>query len=542
MQIRFRLLMPVVISTVILFTSCGKKSNKEGRYIPKTAAAAFLVNSSSLSAKLPWEDIKQNALFKQMYADTSIQAYMKSALDNPENTGIDTKSNLLFFVEKDSLGGYIAFEGTIKDAAKFKQFNSNIVKAAESEKDGIHLLSDTKMAASWDKNKFVIVVDAPQMNNGTVSSSKRDLRAAALNVYALKEDESLAEDEKFTTLVGDKGDVHYWINVTALSTAPKGMAALSMVNLTRLTEGSFMTGVANFENGQITMDLRSYSGKDLTGINKKYSGTKLNTDMIRRIPVNDVAVLLALSFKPEGLRELIQLTGMEGVINMGVASLGFTFDDFIKANKGDILLSLLSVAKDSAGAPVLNGLFAASKEDKAAFGKLIEAGNKALGSKKMDGSLPPLAYNSNDEFFALGTDKLTVDKFLASKDNSKPVYLDKISGSSSVFYLNVKSLLSGFDNGKMRDSLDQVVFQTTLHMWDNVIATGGGFKEGSTRQHIEINLLDKNTNSLKQLNTYFGILGNIQKQKKEKMDKWMNDGADNDIQLDSLSVPVNDKY
>lgn len=49
-----------------------------------------------------------------------------------------------------------------------------------------------------------------------------------------------------------------------------------------------------------------------------------------------------------------------------------------------------------------------------------------------------------------------------------------------------------------------------------MIAYGGGFKSGGSTQHLEINMVDKSTNSLKQLNNYLGTLGMIQKKRTEQ--------------------------
>lgn len=539
MQTRFRIPMMLIVAALVIFSSCSKKSNKEGRYIPKNASVAFLLNGESLSSKLPWEEIKQNEIFKELYADTSMQAYMKTALENPENTGIDTKKNLLFFVQKDSLGGYVAFEGTIKDAAKFKEFNSKAAKdAAETEKDGIHYISTKRITSSWDKEKFVVVIDAPEMDQSskyrnfddtsftpTPAVSKRNLTETAGAIYALSEDNSLAKDEKFTDLVGTKGDIHFWVNIASLTGGSREMAALSMMNVGKLYEGSVMTGVANFDNGKINVDIKSYSGKELSDLYKKYSGTKLDMDMIKRIPSKDVAGLFALSFKPEGLKELIKLTGMEGFINIAVTQLGFTFDDFIKANKGDILVSVSDIKKDSSGKPGMNAIFAASIGDKVAFEKLVAAGNKMAKQRFGDGSDAFVSYSMSDKFFALGTDKPSVNKFLSSANNSNPGFLDKISGASSVFYLNLPVLMTSMSSELSRDSLDNLAFQASIKTWESVIVTGEGFKDGATNMHAEINLVDKNTNSLKQLNKYIETMGQIQQEKKKKMDAWMNENT-----------------
>ena len=134
-----------------------------------------------------------------------------------------------------------------------------------------------------------------------------------------------------------------------------------------------------------------------------------------------------------------------------------------------------------------------------------------------------LSYNVSDKFFAIGTEKLSVDKYVGSANNNSFNFIDKITGGSSAFYVNFQLLMNSIGNEMTRDSLDNIAFQETLKMWDNVVATGGGFKDGGVTQHIELNLMDKNTNSLKQLNKYMAILFNIQEQKKKDREKWMND-------------------
>ena len=92
MQIRFKLILAVSVTAILFLSSCGSKTNKEGRYIPANAAFVLHMNGKSLNAKQPWEEIRQSELFKQAYADSAVPVILKSAMDNPENTGIDVKA------------------------------------------------------------------------------------------------------------------------------------------------------------------------------------------------------------------------------------------------------------------------------------------------------------------------------------------------------------------------------------------------------------------------------------------------------------------
>lgn len=530
MQTRFSFSILLAFSAVLTFSSCNK-SNKIGRYIPKNASVVVHVNGESVTSKLPWNEVKQNQLFQEIYADTAMDAVVKAALDNPENTGIDTKNDLTLFIQKDSVGGYVVLQGTVKDADKFKAFYTNVTKGnVVNGKDGESSLSNDKMIATWNKERFAIVFDAPKMSEVDMNKMpmpgmdstmmepvkpivKRNLEAVSALVFNLEEKNSLAKDEKFSDLVKTNGDIHFWMNVGEIGSQTPGMPALSMMNMSKLYAGSIVTATATFLDGKIDMAVKSYTGKEMTAIFKKYEGAKINSDMVKRIPTKNIAVFFAMNFKPEGLLEFIKLAGMEGFANMGAGYLGFTLDDFVKANKGDILLTISDLTRDSVGKTEANFLFSAAINDKAAFGKLIEAGKKA-GKSTFNDSIPVgIFYNSTDKYFAIGNKQATVDTYFKTESNNNFDFFEKISGSPVGLFINFQYvMLSMAPTGS--DSLKMATYNASLQMWDNLIAKGGGFRDGGIIQHVEINLVDKKVNSLKQLNNYFGILGTIEKKKK----------------------------
>lgn len=529
MRIKFLPALLAAFSAVLLLASCGgKKTNTQGRYVPKDAVFVIHLNGESLNAKLPWDEVKANNAFKMAYADSTVDAIAKTAMENPENTGVDIKNDLVVFVAKDSAGGYVAFEGKVKDAAKFKSYYSSALKgAAASEKDGVQFLTSGRMSISWDKEKFIMLSDLPEMNRmnelqkrdiwdtvytAPAITSTRNTIAAATALYTLKEDNSLAKEERFSRMVNDKGDVHFWMNVESLYKGMPGMEVMAMINLTKLYEDSRYAATGNFENGQIKVDMVSYGGKEISDIYKKYAGNKVSADMAGNLPAKDIAVFFALNFKPEGIKELIKLTGMEGLINMGTAMLGFNMEDFIKANKGDILLSISDFGVDSFGRPEPKVLFSASIGDKASFDKLINAGKKMSKGDDMGGKI---AYNKNDKYFVIGNNKAANDQFISSKGGNKPAFWDRISGGPIAGYVNLQTIMNTFSKEASRDSFGFMSLQASQKFWSDITLSGGDFKDGGIVQHLEINLVDKTTNSLKQLNKYVDALALIEKQKKE---------------------------
>lgn len=557
MQLRFRI--PLLAAfAILLLASCSKK-NKEGKFVPKDAAVVMHVNGASLSSKLPWDEIKKNALFQKMYADSSIPTFIKGALDNPDNSGIDTKTDMIFFMQKDSVGGVIVFTGTIKDAEKFKLFSLDITKGGtESEKDGIKFITKSPFSVGWNKEKFVCLVNAPELSmNGYKPSSwgdssytvkSRDLSAACKTIFDLKESNSLAEDEKFTELVKQPGDLHFWMNSEEFYKDGLANPALAMLNLTTLYKGSRTAATLNFENGKILMDIKSYAGKELTELYKKYGGKNIDEEMIKRLPSKDVAAVFAMSYKPEGIKELLKLMGVEGYANMGLAFVGFSLDDFIKANKGDVLIALTEIKhkKDSIKFKGVNGedksfetntpqpeiIFAASIGDKDAFNLLIKAGEKF--GKNVPAEIP-VAYNSNGKYFAIGNSKENIAKYTGTNSNTSFDFLSKISGGPFGGYINLQYIMKAFESEATKDSTAKAVYDASLKMWDNVYMKGGPYSGGGITQTMEINLIDKNTNSLKQLNQYLGTLGQLKMESDKKME--MTDVMMEEVKPDSANSP-----
>lgn len=526
----------IALAAITIFFASCKDSNTQGRHIPSTASIAVHINGKSLSEKLPWNDIKANPLFENVYTDSNMSATMKKIFDNPDNSGIETKSDIIFFVQRDADGGYVALQGEVKDAAAFKTLTAEMVKnGTASEKDGISFVNNSTSCVGWSKEKFVFIADAPEMGQldelsrrmkrdsiDISTNKKRDVVAACKSVFELDESKSLAKNEKFGDLIKEQGDLHFWINAEEMNkNGASLMPALAMINLEKLYKGNYTAGTVNFDNGKINLSMKSYAGEEMSKLYEKYSGSKVSEEMLKKIPGKDVMGALALNFKPEGLKEFLRITNLEGFVNVGVSELGFTLDDFVKANKGDIVLGLtdLAIKTDSidGGAgnrPDFNYVFATSVGDKTAFNKLVKAG-ELLSGKLIEPGKAPFAYSTNGTYFAFSNTQANADQFVNGAGSSFD-FISKISGEPIGGYFNIQSIMKAFGSEASKDSLGKMVYDASLKMWDNVTFKGGSFKDGAMISNGEINLVDKSTNSLKQMNTYFALIGQVMKEKEKK--------------------------
>ena len=539
----------------LLFSSCGKK-NSAGKMIPADALFVARVNVKSIESKLPLSDMKQSEWYKKAIADSSAPEWKKKILENPSASGVDLDEDLTFFVAKNSGQNYIVAEGKIKNQTDFEQFNKNFDPSQSTKKEGdVNLLSlKDKSIVGWDNNYFVYVMSAPEnsynnfkWNDTTNLQSNNSVdNIAALStfctkLFALKTDSSLAGNDKFSALMKESGDIHAWQNNEALIKSAPNMGMLSMLKLDAFTKDNISTYTVDFENGKITVEQNQYVSNELSDILRKYMSSSVNMSMIKNIPSQDVVGLLASNFKPEGIKELIKLTGADGLVNTYAQQIGFNLDDVSKATNGDFLLAFsdLQMPKTSSGNndsaadnlapafrnPDFNYIFSLGIGDKTSLQKIIDA-LKKTGSEMGADSLVN-KYVMNDKTFAFGSSTEFANKYLAGNSNNKYGFADKISGHPFGFFLDIHKIISAFATTQPDNANDKAMLDLSMKTWDNILSEGGDFKEGGFQFHTEINLVNKDTNSLKQLNNYFNEMYQLRESEKNQ----------NSSKLDSLLVP-----
>lgn len=550
-----RVLSTLSLFVLLLAVSC-KKADKSGLLVPEDAGVVVHINSPSLSSKLSWEEISQTEWFQEISKDATDSTAAK-LLKDPGQSGIDIKADLVFYVKKQGRGGYAAFTGTVKDAATFEAFNKEISKGeAAVTKDGdiSYMSSDKSGILAWTSSRFVYIGDAPLGDmqqaferQGSYESYKfpvDSLKMFGKTALTLKSSDNLDKDKRFTALIQDGSDVHIWANVSALSGSALGGGVLSMMKLNMLLEGNVSATSLNFDNGKIAVKSKQFYGEDMRKILADYPAKPLSEDVINRIPSQNVVGVFAMNYPPAGLNEFLKATGVDGMANGFLGRMGYSIEEFIKANKGEILISVsdLEIKRQEKvmemgegrepyrytdTEPDMKVLFAASVNDKPAFDKLI--GIAAAETKGMtSANTPEIHYKIDNNWFAASNSQEHVDKFLAG-GSSKNAVADKISGHPFGFFIDIQKLIKSGESS-VKDSSDKAALVASANMWQDAIATGGTYKDKAMDFQFEINLVDKNTNSLKQLNQYINTMYKIQEEKKKRL-------MDYDNSVDRLTAP-----
>lgn len=536
---RLSFLMLIAFAAMVTIISC-KSGDKSGIQVPKESAFVFHLNNTSLSSKLTWNEIKATRWFKEAYESES-DSLVRKLMDDPDNSGIDTKANMVLFVKKQGRGGYVGFEGTLKDPKAFEEFNKKTDPQASVSKDGDALvisLQNDRVIAYTQGTKFIYIIDVPLgMAASIIPGASREsfhfpkdsLVSFAKSTFSLSGKDNLTSDDRFADLIKSPGDVHVWMNNEQYFNM-LGAEVLSMMKIGDIINGQTSASVINFENGKITFDSKTYLNEKMAGLMKKFPPKKISADMINRIPSKDVAAVFAMNYTPEGLKELLKIAGVDGMINGQIEKLNYSLDEFIKANKGDLIVAVtdfsvkkqeVSIGGENGGQPYtytttkpdVKVLFATSVNDKAAFDKLITT----LATQMPEGNAATkeISYQIDKNWFVASNAADYNSKFLAGPSNQFP-FAGRLADHGIGIYVDINKLIKGA-GAEMTGENEKAQYEPTLKMWQDAWMTGGDYKDGATTGHFEINLVDKNTNSLKQINQWVDQMAQYKKSKDQSV-------------------------
>jgi hypothetical protein len=305
-----------------------------------------------------------------------------------------------------------------------------------------------------------------------------------------------------------------------------------MLKLNVLFEGNAYGATISFDNGKITMKSKSWYNKELKALMTKYAGGKVSDATINRIPSKNVVAAFAFKYPPDGLKDLTKLIGVDGFVNSFFNGVGYSTDEFIKANKGDVLIAVTDFEMKSraitmegpdgkpmtiqGGGPTPNAnvLFTTSVNDKPAFDKLF--GILQSKAQELEAFTKDIHFQVNNEWFAAGNSGDQVNAFLSGGNNNFE-FTKRISGKAFGGYINVQQLLKT-SSAAATDSSTKAALDASLNMWGDIYMFSGGEENGAFTAEGEINLVDKNTNSLKQLNKYLDTITKIVDPKRNPYD------------------------
>jgi hypothetical protein len=491
----FKIIFAFVIVS-FLFVSCKNKNNE--LTVPKDASTVVQLNGASITSKANWNDLIQADWFrreKQMDTDS----FDKQLMEHPEQSGIELKSDFIYFTHKKDFTTYSVFEGKLKSASDFEKLlkEKNPSKKIEDAGSFNYMLVDNSDFISWTSSKFIFI-GGQQLMGQTPTVPLDSLKAYAKSLYNLKKENSIETNENYAALMKEEGDIHFWsVSADALSDIQFGPVPL--IAASAMMQGSVTDGTINFENGKVVIKSRQYLNQTLSNLISKYDAKPLSADLLNHV-AQGASVVIAMNYHPQLIKDFLKVSGTESTTNKFLEDYNLSFDALLQSTKGEILMTAADLGPqqmstdDEMEDDVFpfggNLLFAASLNNDSAFKKVQPIVKQFF---------PSAATTVQDNWFLLGNSPATISHFFSP--NTNDVIVSKLGGHPIGIYIDIQKGLQQWNTHGLDSALLQQI-ELSKNFWRDVVSTGGEFKNGSINFETSVNLADQSTNSLKQFAKY----------------------------------------
>jgi hypothetical protein len=528
---------------IALFSACNRMPDHT-RYIPKDAVAVAGINLKSLSKKIAWNMITGSKLFKEMQ-DRIKEKNTKDAMAGIEKAGIDALNTFYVYVKTDkrfSSGNRITGLVPLSDAGQWETYIKQILPQVQITQHG-----DRKEASlgrdlyvGWNKNLLILMNTIPA-KDGAANDNNAAMAAEMDNAFGVKDENSIKGNPHFTKLESEGHDVAFWLNYDQLMTQYSGDMAEKMgVSLSNsLWKDAAFTAGLDFIKGKITGDMRYYMGAEMKDIGTELGATNADSDMMSRLPNQNMDMVMDMHLSPKGLKALLEKTGLLGLANVGLSTQGLTSDNIFDAFTGDMAfvmndfsLHMENVTDSFMGQavvhqnqkPSLDMSYVIKINKKDNFMKIVKLA-KDMGLQSMgDGFVVPLddkdsVYIMMNDQYAVASNKYTnATGFLAGgfKAQKMPdAAAAKVLGHPWALYLDVQQLFNNIDPAISHSAHDSAMITESKKLLSSISANGGEFKENAFEYHLDITFANPEENSIIALMDYGMRMNDADKISKE---------------------------
>jgi hypothetical protein len=490
-----KILSAITVACFVLI-SCKNSKNRE-LTVPKDASIVVYLDGKSITSKADWKDLLQADWFRRQKQMTK-DSFDKQLIEDPEKSGVDLKSDFIYFTHKRDFITYSVFEGNLKSASDFEKLLQEKNPGRKIEDGGafsfIHV--DNSDFVSWTSSKF-IYISGKQLMNVNSSVGIDSLKAYASTLYELKKENSIKSNEKYSALLKETGDIHFWVSsADALSDVQFG--PVPVIAASAMMQGSITAGTINFENGQVVTKSKQYLNPTLSKLIERYDAKPLTADLLNHVSPG-ASFVIAMNYHPQLVKDFLKVSGTESTADEALEDYNLTFDEVLMSTKGEILITASELGPQQGSEEEL-------EDDIFPFGgKLLFAASLTTDSsfKKAEAIIkqpfPDAATRIQNNWFLIGNSKATIDQFFSSNNNT--AVIQKLSGHPLGIYIDIRKGLEqwnvhGFDSSLLKQ------IEISKNFWRDVVSTGGGFSNGAISFETTVNLADQTTNSLKQLAKY----------------------------------------
>ena len=378
---------------------------------------------------------------------------------------------------------------------------------------------DKNTAFAWNHEIFIITgtgtKEEPANQTAKAKAAAELARTKQLTEKCktlLNKRQAAFSNEYFTSLLKEDGDLYLWTNNTIQPQEPKKGKApqvLGMLNKNLMRSADYTSGIIKFESGKVSVQMKRYMPASLDSIYSKYPLGNINVELLKKLPAGHPIFLYSFRFSPAMISEIFTKLGADNLLD-SLNKKNIKKEDILAALKGDAMLAVVKASDFSEEDSVtskLNGMqvfIAGSINDKEKFKNLTEL----LQTKKDSGNdnpirkIPKPFILSNDSVFVVSISQMAAQKFLSSPGNNSEMeklfqpYKDY--PGAAIFDLRTIFGLAGQLVLKRKSPEEAKQSMEVLGMFDKLIIYSGQHIDNYTPATIELTLVNKDENSLKQ--------------------------------------------
>jgi hypothetical protein len=470
----------------------------------------------------------------------------KDFLQNPAHTGIDLSQGLFVIIPANAnKEAKPVIYGVPKDTAQFAAMVKKLAPGKKPVKTGNgKLMIDKNTAFAWNHEIFIITGTSTKEEPANQTANEK--AAAELTKTKqltekcktlLNKRQAAFSNEYFTTLLKEDGDLYLWANNTIQpQEQKKGNApqVLGMFNKNLMRSANYTSAIIKFESGKVSMQMKRYMPASLDSIYSKYPLGNINVDLLKKLPAGHPVLLYSFRFSPAMINEIFTKMGANNLLDS--LNKKNMKNDILAALKGDAMLAVVKASDFSEEDSVtskLNGMqvfIAGSINDREKFKNLTEM----LQTKKDSGNDNPLRkipkpfILSNDSIFVASISQMAAQKFLGSQANNSEIeklfqpYKNypaaAILDLRTIFGLAGQLVLKGKPPEEARQSME------VLGMFDKLIIYSGQHVENYTPGTMELTLVNKDENSLKQFLNLLDLINSAKPKRSTAYNRTLTEG------------------
>ncbi|HUX84863.1 MAG TPA: DUF4836 family protein [Chitinophagaceae bacterium] len=495
---------PVLL--VVLLASCTQKQDPS-YYIPRDAAVVAGINLGRITSDVNLDTLMNSPMVREIMHHMGDSASSQIIRD-PSSLGVDLSGEAFLFMESDTAHGthYVALVASLKDPAKLEAHLKANHPAGEvkTEGDGGHMYLNGKGMIGWNSH---VVMLFHQMGGGDNDTVKENFLNIFQQLAGQGKSGSIATQSSFPE---NRGDFMLWMNVGAIYHHFANNPKLKMVSgmlRPEIYQGNYVEVEGNFQRGKILLTSTYTLNDQMAHIMGKISSRSLDPDLLKRIPSGNPDALIALSFQPNGIKDYLNLLGVEGVVDEALsqkANIGL--DTALNAFKGDLILALLpKTASDTS----VRWVGVLTVGDTASMARILDE-VASMGMIQKQGAMTyslatskegkAMTLETNSRFLVMASSKDLADQYISGTNPgfTGPI-ADQANGKSAVIYLDFTGM--GDIMKKAQGKLPWKMHGMGKHpdLFRDLIVTSNPLSGNSETSTLTLDMTDSSTNSLQQI-------------------------------------------